>query len=92
MSKQITTTQLLKVELLKNSTVEQKVKNTLQQCKKLGYTHNKQNKAISKDRLLWLCKAMLKGISNGKKGWWNTYKVVSEEKTDNVKIELLKVK
>ena len=85
MSKQITTTTILRTELEQDTSVEVKAKTALKKCKEAGYTHNKAGKAITEQGLARLSKAMLRDIKNSKQGWWSTFKIV-EGKDNKIKI------
>ena len=86
---QTTTSKLLLKQLVINSTLEQKAKIVLANCKTLNYTRNKAGNLITIEGLTRLSKAMLRDIKNSKKGWWSTYEIKTDEK-DNVSISLIK--
>ena len=85
MSKTAKTTLYLKVQMCNGGTTEQVATRALVELKKANITHNSANKLITVENLERLCCAMLRDINNSKKGWWATFKVQKDEKTDVVK-------
>ena len=80
----IPTVSILKDLLKEGGKIEDIAKTAKQRLDKRGQKTNSAGKQITEANLQRLAKAMLRDISNERKGWWSTFEISEEQ--DQVKI------